>query len=211
MAPASEMHSVTFSPEEFHLVQYDASEIASIVGDLADKVGLGDRPIHIEVDEKTPLGSSAVLSLDPITISVESGGFEDAKRLRQLSRESVEGVVGRHLMRTIDRLNPAFGEPPADDDLPIELYTAWDIYAVGRLERLGYPSQRERRRYHFRIRHGFTDVADRVFDRLWDADDLTWADIQAASDEAIAAKPPPPTKARAKASKGVKAAQGRSA
>jgi hypothetical protein len=196
------MATVVVSPEEFHLVKYDAGEIASIVSELADKVGLGDRPIHIEVDEKTPLGSSAVVSLDPITITVESGGFEDAKNLRSLSRESIEGVVGRHLMRTIDRLNPAFGEPPADDDMPIEQYTAWDIYAVGRLERLGFPSQRDRRRYHFRIRHGFTDVADRVFDRLWSADDLTWADIEAASAEAMSAKPAPPTKSRAKAGQG---------
>ena len=199
------MSDITVSPEEFQLVKYDAAEIAAIVGELAEKVGIGDRAIHVEVDEKTPLGSSAVVSLDPITITVESGGFEDAKRLRHLSRESVEGVIGRHLMRTKDRLNPGFGEPPADDDIPIEQYVAWDIYAVGSLERLGFPSQRERRRYHFRIRHGFTDVADRVFDRLWAGENLMWADLQAASAEAMAAKPAPPGKARAKA------AQGRSA
>jgi len=191
--------AVSVSPEEFHLVKYDAQEIAAIITELADRVGLGGRDIVVEGDEKTPLGSSAVVSLDPITITVESGGFEDAKRLRHLSRESVEGVVGRHLMRTKDRLDPSFGDPPADDDIPIEQYTAWDIYAVGRLERLGFPSQRERRRYHFRIRHGFTDVADRVFDHLWTADSLTWADIQAASAEAMAAKPAPPKKAKAKA------------
>jgi hypothetical protein len=194
--------AVTVFPEQFELVKYDAAEIASIAGELADKVGLGDRDIKIEVDEKTPLGSSAVVSLDPITITVDSGGFEDAKQLRHLSRESVEAVVGRHFMRTKDRLDPRFGAPPDDDKVPIELYTAWDIYAVGRLERLGYPSQRERRRYHFRIRHGFTDVADRVFDRLWTADGLTWADIEAASAEAMAAKPAPPPKAKAKAGQG---------
>src|SRR5205807_4322023 len=196
------MASVTVSPEQFSFVQFDAAEIASIVSDMADKVGLSDRTIHIEVDERTPLGSSAVVSLDPITITVESGGFEDAKHLRHLSRESVEGVVGRHFMRTIDRLDPSFGDPPVDDDMPIELYAAWDIYAVGRLERLGFPSQRERRRYHFRIRHGFTDVADRVFDRLWAAESLTWADVQAASAEATAAKPAPPTKTRGRAGQG---------
>jgi hypothetical protein len=193
---------VTVSPEQFSFVQFDAGEIATIVGELADKVGLGDRAVNIEVDERTPLGSSAVVSLDPITITVESGGFEDAKHLRHLSRESVEGVVGRHFMRTIDRLDPSFGDAPADDDMPIELYAAWDIYAVGRLERLGFPSQRERRRYHFRIRHGFTDVADRVFDGLWAGDNLTWADIEAASAEALAAKPAPPPKARAKTGQG---------
>jgi hypothetical protein len=194
--------AVRVSPEEFHLVEYDAQEIVTIVTELVDRVGLGGREVVIEVDEKTPLGSSAVVSLDPITITVESGGFEDAKHLRHLSRESVEGTVGRHLMRAKDRLDPSFGEPPGDDDIPIAEYTAWDIYAVGRLERLGFPSQQERRRYHFRIRHGFTDVADRVFDRLWAADALTWADIQAASAEAAAAKPAPPTKTRAKAGQG---------
>jgi hypothetical protein len=194
--------TVSVSPEEFHLVKYDAPEIRAIVSELADRVGLGDRDIVIEVDEKTPLGSSAVVSLDPITITVESGGFEDAKHLRHLSRESVEGVIGRHLMRTKDRLDPSFGDPPPDDDMPINGYTAWDTYAVGRLERLGFPSQRERRRYHFRIRHGFTDVADGVFDRLWTGENLTWADIQAASAEAAAAKPVPPTKTRAKAGQG---------
>jgi hypothetical protein len=194
--------TVSVSPEEFHLVKYDAQEIVAIVSELADRVGLGERDIVIDVDEKTPLGSSAVVSLDPITITVESGGLEDAKRLRHLSRESVEGVIGRHLMRTKDRLDPSFGDPPPDDDIPINDYTAWDTYAVGRLERLGFPSQRERRRYHFRIRHGFTDVADGVFDRLWTGENLTWADIQAASAEAGAAKPAPQTKTRAKAGQG---------
>ena len=37
------MGTVTVSPEEFHLVLYDGAEIASIVGALADKVGLGDK------------------------------------------------------------------------------------------------------------------------------------------------------------------------
>src|SRR3954468_12207459 len=124
--------AVSVSPEEFHLVKYDSQEIVAIVSELADRVGLGERDIVIEVDEKTPLGSSAVVSLDPITITVESGGFEDAKHLRHLSPESVEGVIGPHPMPTKDRLNPAFGAPPADDDLPIDLYTAWDMYAVGR-------------------------------------------------------------------------------
>ena len=189
---------VTVSPEQFHLVEFDGGEIAAIVGRLAEQLGI-DRPIHIEVDERTPLGSSALPSLDPITIQVESGAFEDAKHLRHVSQASVEGVVGRLLLRARDRLDPDFGEPPADDDLSIAHYVAWDVYAVGRLERLGYPSQEGRRRYHFRIRHGFTDVSDRVFDRLWSGDGLRWADLVAASDEALAARPTEAKKPRAKA------------
>src|SRR5205807_10151322 len=123
------MASVTVSPEQFSFVQFDAAEIASIVSDMADKVGLSDRTIHIEVDERTPLGSSAVISLDPITITVESGGFEDAKHLRHLSRESVEGVVGRHFLPTIDRLEPSFGDPPPDEQLPIQPHPRGALHA----------------------------------------------------------------------------------
>src|SRR5205809_665832 len=197
------MAKVTVSPEEFHLVLYDAAEIAAVVEELADRLELGDRAIQIEVDEYTPLGSSTVTSLDPITITAESGAFEDAKHIRHLSRTSIEGVMGRHLLRARDRLDPAFGDPPSDEEMAITLHTAWDAYAVGRLARLGYPSQEGRRRYHFRIRHGFTDTADRVFDRLWSGDGLTWADIVAASEEALAAKPEEPKKkGRAKAGQG---------
>jgi hypothetical protein len=203
------VNRVTVSPEEFALVKFDAAQIVSIAGQLADKLGFGDRTIRIEVDERTPLGSSALTSLDPITIAVESGSFEDAKRLRELSRESVEGVVGRHLMRARDRLDPSFGEPPPDDDIPIGQYVAWDVYAVARLQRLGYPSQKRRRLYHFRIRHGFTDGSDRVFNRLWSAERLTWADLVAASEEAAASKPAEPAKGKGKAKARAKAAPGR--
>ncbi len=199
------MGRITVSPEEFALVVFDAAEIEATVAELAGKLGLGDRDITIEVDERTPLGTSDLVSLDPITVTVESGAFEDAKRIRHMSRASVEAVMGRHLMRARDRLDPTFGDPPPDAELPVELDTAWDVYAVARLERLGYPGQKSRRLYHFRIRHGFSDEADRVFERLWSADGLTWADIEAASKEAAASRPEAAPKAKAKA----KAAPGR--
>jgi hypothetical protein len=84
-------------------------------------------------------------------------------------------------------LSGRFDDAPADADLSIAQYAAWDTYAVGRCERLGLPVSRQRRLYHFRIRHGFTDVADTVFERLWTADGLSWADVAAASDEAAGA------------------------
>ena len=82
-----------------------------------------------------------------------------------------------------------FGEPPADADIPLAQSVAWDVYCVGRLVRLGFKhyDNRQRRLYDFRNRHGFTDAADAAFERLWTADDLTWADIAALSDEAAAA------------------------
>ena len=48
--------------------------------------------------------------------------------------------------------------------------------------------QRQRRLYQFRNRHGFTDVADAVFQRLWEGEGLTWADLERACDETAAAK-----------------------
>src|SRR2546425_5437377 len=99
------MADVTVSPEQFSLVFFDGAEIGAIVGELAERLGLGDRAIHIEVDEHTPLGLTALRGLDPITLAVESGAFEDAKHIRHLSRTSVESVVGRLLMRARDRLD----------------------------------------------------------------------------------------------------------
>ena len=55
---------------------------------------------------------------------------------------------------------------------------AWDIYAIGRTERLGLTVRRPRELYDFRLQHGFTDVADAAFERCWDADAMTWAGIR---------------------------------
>lgn len=182
------MATVSVSPEAFTMVLFDAGEIARIAADVAETVGLGDAAIQITVDQTTPLGRTRVESLEPVAIHVESGAFEDARRPRHLSERSVRDVLGRLLLRVRDRLDPAFGEPPADADLSLQAQVAWDAYCVGRAERLGLPAQKARRQYHFRNRHGFTDVADAVFERLWSAEGLTWADIEAACEETAAAR-----------------------
>jgi len=184
--------SVKVTPDTFNLVNYDASEIASIVAELQTAVGLpGGIDITLEVDESTPLGRASVTSYDPVTLHLESGALEDPKRPRHLSRTGSADVIGRLLFRVHDRRDPAFGDPPDDKDIPIAHSVAWDAYCIGRLVRLGYRhyDNRQRRLYHFRNRHGFSDTADEAFDRLWTADTLTWADITRLSDEAIAAQP----------------------
>ena len=103
------------------------------------------------------------------------------KAPRKLSEAGTLDVIGKLLFSVRDRLDPAFGDPPADDDLTLQESVAWEVYCVGRLGRLGHPVQRQRRLYQFRNRHGFTDAADAAFERLWTADDLTWADIAAIS------------------------------
>jgi hypothetical protein len=182
--------TVTVTPETFTMVSYDAGEIASIAERLITEIGLpAGLDVRIAIDERTPLGRAKVSALEPVTVEAESGAFEDPKKPRHLSPVGTADVLGRLFYRVRDRLDPAFGEPPGDDDLELPLTVAWDCYAVGRLRRLGYHSQRQRRLYHFRNRHGFTDAADAAFDALWTADGLTWADIERYSSDALAAMP----------------------
>jgi hypothetical protein len=179
---------VTVVPEQFSLVYFDAARIAELAAEVSATVGIPDgQEVRVEIDEQSPLGRTDVLGVDPVTVSVESGAFEDAKRPRHLSDQSVRSVLGRLLFRARDRLDPAFGDPPPDADLTLRQYVAWDVYAVGRCARAGLRAQKERRRYHFRIRHGFTDVADEAFDRLWGAENLSWNDLQAVCDQTEAA------------------------
>jgi hypothetical protein len=179
--------TVTVTPDSFTMVEFSAADIAAVGELLLADIGLpAGTDLVVEVDETTPLGRSRVTSLDPVTIQVESGALEDAKNPRNLSEPAAADVLGRLLFRVRDRLDPAFGDPPPDSDLSLAQSVAWDAYAVGRLARLGYRGQRQRRLYHFRNRHGFSDAADSAFEQLWTAEILTWAEIDALSSEALA-------------------------
>ena len=188
------MAKITVTPTQFTMVNFAAAAIASRAEGVADKVGLpADLEIRVEVDETTPLGRTKLASVDPAVVQVQSGAFEDAKALRQLSDRAVVDVLGRIFHRLLDRLDPRFADAPADDGLTLAQATAWDAYAVGRCEQLGYAPQKQRRLYHFRNRHGFNDVADRVFERLWTspAGSLSWADLEAACAETAAGQDAP--------------------
>jgi hypothetical protein len=172
---------VRVSPDVFTLVDYEASAIARLAAEVAEGVGLPDEvEIFLEIDEATPFGStSAAIDLNTVTLSVEGGAFENPKAIRQLSEEGTRLVLGRLLFRVRDRLDPGFGTPPPDPELTYAQHAAWDAYAVGRYARLtGVSGGQDRRRYAFRLRHGFTDAADRAFDRLWGGDGLTWPDLE---------------------------------
>src|SRR3979411_658478 len=107
------MAKIVVSPERFSLVFFDAERIAELAGMVADRLGLaGDVEIRIDVDERVPLGRVKVVSVDPITLAVEGGAFEDAKRPRYLSDRSVLDVTGRLLLRVKDRLEPGFSDAP---------------------------------------------------------------------------------------------------
>lgn len=182
---------VEVHPDEFTLVLFESGEIRALVERLVTDVGLpADRLVRVEVDETTPLGNARVASVDPTVLTLESGALEDAKAPRRMSPTSAADVLGRLLFEVKDRLDPRFADAPPADELTLAQVAAWQTYCVGRLGRLGYKVQRQRRLYHFRNRHGFTDVADAAFDRLWTASDLSWADLQAISADALAARTP---------------------
>lgn len=194
------MARVTVTPDAFTYVAFDAGRIAAIAEKVAVDVGLGDAEVVIEVDDSTPLTRARVDSSgtrsggdaggDPVRLHVDGGAFEDTAAPQQLSEARTADVVGRLLYRVADRRSGRFDDAPGDEHLSLQEQVAWDTHSMGRLARLGYDVQEPRRRYHFRTRHGFTDVADRVYERLWSAPDgsLSWSDVVAACAETAAAR-----------------------
>ena len=180
-------------PQTFTMVNFDHARLVELAEEVAGRVGIpADLEVRVEIDEGSPLGRTKLASVDPVTLWMQGGALENPKVPRTLSDRSVRDVFARLLFRAKDRLDPGFAEAPPDDDLTLQQHTAWDTYAVGRSERLGYNPSRQRRLYHFRNRHGFSDVADAVFDRLWSADGLSWADLEAACAETAAGREPAP-------------------
>jgi hypothetical protein len=176
--------TVTVSPPEFTLVLFDAPTIEATLSELMDRLGMGARALRVDVDETTPIVRITIQDGDPIVLEAGSGAFEDPRQPRHLSPVHVVTNAGRALLRLRDRGDGSFAEAPADDDLTLPQVAAWDTYSVGRLGRRGYRVHEQRWRYNFRNRHGFTDVADAAFDRLWAADAVTWAELVTLSDGA---------------------------
>ena len=184
------MADVVLKPDQFPLVDFDPARIKAIAEEAADLAGLpADLEVIVEVDDSSPLGRSSIDGMDPVHISLESGALEDPRHPRQLAENGAAGAIGRLLFRAADRLRDDFADAPPDEDLPPMVGVAWEVHAAGRLARTGHQAQRQRWRYHFRNRHGFSDEADAAFDELWAADSLTWAEIEALSERARAATP----------------------
>ena len=181
------MATVTVTPETFELINFSATEIEALASQVADAVGLGaDVRVSITIDETQMVGRvQSRLEGDTVVIEATGGAFESLRRAREFDDARCRSALGQALLRARDRLDASFGEPPADAEISVQLETAWAAYIEGRLHRLGIVQGRPQRRiYHFRVRHGFSDTVDRVFDRLWNGEGLTWGDIEAASTEA---------------------------
>lgn len=172
---------VTVAPEHFTLVSYDGSEIAAVVRELADLIGVAN-PVAVEVDERTPLSkmSAAVdarSSDATVRLRFESGALENTKALTTFGPARARLSIGRMLLRAADRLSGRFDDAPDDLELSNPQNAAWDTYCGGRLERLGLEPVQQQFRYDFRNRFGFGDDVDAEFDRLWAADGLGWSDL----------------------------------
>ena len=94
----------TVEPTAFQFVAFDADLIRRIADGLVEALGI-DRPVHVVVDETTPLGRVRTSLGDTITIHVESGAFADSKRPREQSEVSTTASLGRALL-------PALPESP---------------------------------------------------------------------------------------------------
>ena len=176
------MPQVSVTPESFEMVFYDAAVIGEVVAEVAERLGL-EETITLEIDEGSPLGRSKITSYDPIELWVDGGALENTQRPRQFGEARSRDTIGRLLLRILDRRSGRFNETPADDELDLMQFAAWDVHCVGRLQRLGIGGQRQRRLYQFRNRHGFTDVADAAFEQLWDSSELSWTEIERISED----------------------------
>jgi hypothetical protein len=181
------MAVVSVEPTAYSVVFFDASVICDWARDVADRLGFHDEEIHIVIDETSPLARWQIAGDRPVRLLVDGGAFEDTRRPREMAERRTRDVVGRALLRVLDRRTEGFVDAPPDDQLTLAHAVAWDVYAVGRLaRRFEHHGQRQRRLYQFRNRHGFSDAADAAFDRIWAADELDWAALIAISDEARA-------------------------
>ncbi len=172
---------VTVAPEQFVMVAYDANEIAAVVRELSELIGITN-PVSVEVDERTPLSKMSA-SIDStssdttVQLRFESGALENTKQLTTFGAPRARLSIGRMLLRASDRLSGRFDDAPADTELTNPQNAAWDTYCGGRLERLGLGPIQQQYRYDFRNRFGFGDDVDAEFDRLWAADSLTWSEL----------------------------------
>jgi hypothetical protein len=172
---------VTVQPDPFTLIAYDAAEIGAIVEDCAALVGIPtDVDINVEIDEElfAPLvGHLSDVFDGSVKLWMSGGNLEDNRQPRTFSAAQARRDFTYALLRAKDRLED-FANAPADGSLNRAERAAWDVHAVGRAERLGFPARRHATLYEFRLQHGFNDVADAAFDRLWNADSMTWDGIR---------------------------------
>jgi hypothetical protein len=173
---------VTVTPDPFTLIPFDAPTIASLLEDVAAQVEFPPAvEIALEVDEELfpPLtGHMADVVDGRAALWISAANLEDTRSPRTFAPEQARTDFAVMLLRAKDRLSADFADAPGDRELSRGERVAWDVYAIGRSERLGLAVRRQRELYDFRLQHGFTDVADAAFERCWNAPTMTYAGIR---------------------------------
>ena len=104
-----------------------------------------------------------------VALWIAGGDFEDAKRPTHFSADqarvdlAVDAAPGQGPARPT---TSATRRPTRE--LSRGERAAWDVYAVGRAERLGHRRPAPAPAVRLPPAHGFTDVADAAFERCWD-------------------------------------------
>jgi hypothetical protein len=189
------MSRVSISPDPFTVVPYEVPVIAGLVEEAA---ALIDFPatveIHLEVDEDLPhplVGTASDVVDGRAVLWMSGGNLEDPQRTRAFSESTARLELTQMLLRANDRLGEGFTSAPPDVELSLAERAAWDVWTHARAGRLGLPTRRTRILYDFRLQHGFSDAADAAFERLWDAETITWDGLREICKETGAADRPP--------------------
>ncbi|HEX5097306.1 MAG TPA: hypothetical protein VFX21_14865 [Acidimicrobiia bacterium] len=176
------MSKVTVTPDPFTLIAYDAAEIRAITEDIAAMIDFPTAvDIDIEVDEElfAPLvGHASDFADGRAHVWVSGANFEDNRRPRTFSADQARRDLTLALLRAKDRTTDEYADAPPDRELTRAERAAWDVHAAGRAAALGFEIRRQALLYEFRLQHGFSDVADAAFVRLWDSPSVTFAGIR---------------------------------
>jgi len=186
---------VRISPDPFTVVPYEVPVIAGLVEEAAALVGFpANVEIDLEVDEDLPhplVGTASDVVDGRAVLWASGGNLEDPQRTRAFSESVARLELTQMVLRANDRLGEGFASAPPDVDLTLAERAAWDVWTHARAGRLGLPTRRTRILYDFRLQHGFTDAADAAFERLWNAETLTWDGLREICKETGAADRPP--------------------
>jgi hypothetical protein len=192
-------YEISLTPETFTLVKFDADTLLAVAQDAATAVGVPDDTVLvIEVDEALPgplIASASEAAPGRLSFWFSGGCFEDPKRQAELQPEMSKTEFGAAFLRARDRLDGGFEDAPGDSEISERQRAIWDVYTDGRLKRLGgFQIKEARRRYTYRLRAGFNDVADAEYDRIWNADTFSWSELEAVEARLVAADARPEVK-----------------
>jgi hypothetical protein len=188
---------VSITPDPFTVVPYEVPVIAGLVEEAAALVGFPAAvEIDLTIDEDLPhplVGTASDVVDGRAVLWMSGGNLENPQQTRAFSERSARLELTQMLLRANDRLGDGFASAPDDGALTLAERAAWDAWTHARAGRLGLPVRRTRMVYDFRLQHGFSDAADAAFDRLWDAETLTWDGLREICKETGAVDRPPTT------------------